>query len=69
MTLSVLNSEGRRKYDGSGTANVTVSNVYRFTINLLKFFLHSLIGARTRVVEYNYTPQVYILGCVFATSK
>ena len=61
MTLSVLNSEGRGKYDGSG--NVTVSNVYRFTINLLKFFLHSLIGARTRVVEYNHTPLVYTLGC------
>ena len=38
-------------------------------LNFILLFLHSLIGARTRVVEYNYTPQVYILGCAFATSK
>ena len=42
-------------------------------IHLQSTYLNSillfLIGARTRVVEYNYTPQVYILGCVFATSK
>ena len=32
-------------------------------LNFFLLFLHSLIGARTRVVEYNYTPQVYTLGC------
>ena len=38
-------------------------------LNFILLFQHSLIGARTRVVEYNYTLQVYILGCAFATSK
>ena len=32
-------------------------------LNFIPLFLHSLIGAHTRVVEYNYTPQVYTLGC------